>query len=937
MDYDERCRRLDLVGRERLFSHVSRGGLPGAVLWGTALVLLLTSSAFCQSMEEMGTVALNFLKFRNIPKAMVSSRIIDANQLAPSEAPVPVAWLADLEGGGFILVAASKDLTPVKAYSPNRNYEALPKAYRNYVIAELEWNIRAAAAVRKTTSADATSENGRRWKFLLELQQTRSIESYTPDTYLVTTLWNQGDPYNTYLPKINGQAAWAGCVNVALAQLMRYHKHPQSGKGIASYDWTNPGTNITSTLKALLNRGFNWDNMPVSIDHATPQYQADEVALLIRDLGYANRTVFRLDNSATSLNKEALIGSYGYSNQIDSMTNSNSAFFSTITGEIDGGRPLLIEFPGHLAVADGYSATGAGKCIHVNMGWGGQANSFYFLDQATVEAGSYTFPITPPNLSIIYNVKPCGGSDCDLDRETGDTINGTTITGTFNYGQDVDRYDVYLKGPTTISGTRGFTNQAFFLSLYDPHGNLNLQASDDKALAVDLSSGKYVLRVALCNPQSLTNCYANTTGHQDYTVTITTTAMTDGEKLAADGAANTGPVIGNSFADLLLTPAGASPFRVLVDAANEDNSTITLQATSTNGSAVGVAFTKNVLELTPLTSAKVASKITATAASGGKTAEKSFTVLLSDEQVGFGTEFRLTGTFLNQDTYNTHAVILDGTCTITGITDYYGTQVFFSSVIDAQQNTVVAENNTQISHLFARNRYSITASLCQGHPHHSSCYSFGTDVQNYEFLVTCPDASTQVEVIAPLLGVDLSGTVDPATTLLLNQGWNFVSLRRQPNGGTVETQLGAPFLSKVHVIWGFDNQSQAWRKFVPSGSANTLTALQAGPGYWVYMDSTATLDISAWSAQQVSTVHLYDGWNLVGYYGQDNRDITSGLGSPVDGRWSAIWKWENGAWYLKHETVHTLPAPIQSLTTLNQGKAYWIRIKPSLGPVDWAQ
>jgi hypothetical protein len=68
-----------------------------------------------------------------------------------------------------------------------------------------------------------------------------------------------------------------------------------------------------------------------------------------------------------------------------------------------------------MVVADGYASDGAGRRIHLNMGWGGYGDDFYFLDPAEndqIVAGGYPFNINPGNLRLYFPFKPCSGADC---------------------------------------------------------------------------------------------------------------------------------------------------------------------------------------------------------------------------------------------------------------------------------------------------------------------------------------------------------------------------------------------------------------------------------------------------------------------------------------------------------------------------------------------
>lgn len=62
---------------------------------------------------------------------------------------------------------------------------------------------------------------------------------------LIKTHWHQGSPFNDQAPLINGDTAYAGCVNIAFAQLIAFHRKPDTFRGL-TIDWEL----LTNTTKA---------------------------------------------------------------------------------------------------------------------------------------------------------------------------------------------------------------------------------------------------------------------------------------------------------------------------------------------------------------------------------------------------------------------------------------------------------------------------------------------------------------------------------------------------------------------------------------------------------------------------------------------------------------------------------------------------------------
>jgi len=105
----------------------------------------------------------------------------------------------------------------------------------------------------------------------------------------ITTKWGQRAPYNYYAP--NGCPA--GCVAVALGQIMKFHKYPN--------DSNEPK--------------FNWNIMPNSIGGIF-YIGADNIATLLRDIGHNVNTRYTPTASYASSSdaRNALVNNYGYSN-----------------------------------------------------------------------------------------------------------------------------------------------------------------------------------------------------------------------------------------------------------------------------------------------------------------------------------------------------------------------------------------------------------------------------------------------------------------------------------------------------------------------------------------------------------------------------------------------------------------------------------------------
>ena len=201
-----------------------------------------------------------------------------------------------------------------------------------------------------------------------------------PVAPLLTCHWNQGAPYNLQCPIDGEYNSVTGCVATAMAQVMYYHKWPQSATtAIPAY--------TTSTKKLSLPElpatTFKWDQMKDSYSYDETGAAADAVAELMRYCGQAVRMDYTSNESGASVGAAHLINYFGYSKTAQNM---NRSYYTTteweamIYKELSNARPVLYSgnsgSGGHQFVIDGYDDKGL---FHVNWGWGGYADGHFVL------------------------------------------------------------------------------------------------------------------------------------------------------------------------------------------------------------------------------------------------------------------------------------------------------------------------------------------------------------------------------------------------------------------------------------------------------------------------------------------------------------------------------------------------------------------------------
>lgn len=196
---------------------------------------------------------------------------------------------------------------------------------------------------------------------------------------LITSVWNQRTPYNLQCFTTDGQQAVTGCVATALAQVMYYHKWPQSATtAIPAY----------SSYEALPATTFDWGNMQPTYTEfgAESNAQKNAVATLNVYCGHAVQMGYGTGTSSASSSRipNALKNYFGYANDATEIYRSDctpAEWDERIYHELLHQRPVIYSAStssgsGHAFICDGYDGNGL---YHINWGWGGTSDGYFRL------------------------------------------------------------------------------------------------------------------------------------------------------------------------------------------------------------------------------------------------------------------------------------------------------------------------------------------------------------------------------------------------------------------------------------------------------------------------------------------------------------------------------------------------------------------------------
>lgn len=152
---------------------------------------------------------------------------------------------------GFTIVSAIKQIYPILAYSEDNCFgesetdNVGPSIWLDYMRNTIEKIIEDS----NTKNIFADVYNSMQFEENEPIQQTRSqfydeIRNYVEVGPYLTTEWHQGYPFNTSTPEINGDNAPAGCVPIAVAQVVNYHR-VLTGENI---NWTEVNNEVSPAV-----------------------------------------------------------------------------------------------------------------------------------------------------------------------------------------------------------------------------------------------------------------------------------------------------------------------------------------------------------------------------------------------------------------------------------------------------------------------------------------------------------------------------------------------------------------------------------------------------------------------------------------------------------------------------------------------------------------
>lgn len=567
---------------------------------------------------------------------------------------------------------------------------------------------------------------------------SQNENEYVPGERLMQSQWGQSAPFNEALPRIENRLPLIGCVNTAMAQVMKYYQFPAKGQGVVI------GKLANQDVWADLNSTINWKAIPVNHREAKEDYQRAEVADLLKNMAVINRTTLGIDGSSTVTADmvQNLIQFYGYKNSIrsigSSVENYNTAIEESVIAEINNKRPVFLSMTGtlnHLVIIDGYKFDNDEVLFHLNMGWEGMNDGFYSLKepvqlieefeqngsrwQRTLEADTYTAYI---------GIEPCLDEACYNNLEIDDKIeNGKTMSGNIDFLSDVDTFGPFPPSAAAQINISGWSSVGYYITALDQYFRpLNEQNSN---FAFTPTTPFYI-RVS--NSSMMTN--------RLYTSTRSYKFDLFSEAIEAEAINDTVFDLALTREQLILKPEENAIIRAQVIPFAPENSF--LKVVDSEGRLVGevegniIKILANNLNADGIQVLKV---IAYNESDEKILAEKSVSIMIAENSISFGKEQTLTGSFPSRDGHVEFKAALQGECTIAGDRGF-SNQAFYIKVGGYSAMDEAAQGT------FEMGIYTIKASLS----YDRRSYNFDSAHKDFTINISCPQADHSLETLAEL-------------------------------------------------------------------------------------------------------------------------------------------------------------------------------------------
>lgn len=401
-------------------------------LWRMRKVFILISTFFVAvsamanpvGIDEARSKAASFLRSASSAQTRAKSVCSSETSLQAVDAGFRHLYVFNnVDNGGFVVVSADDKTDAVLAYSESGSYDSQQgNEALKAMLAGLNDEVAAVAASPFFTARNNT-----------EMQE----QDREPVAPMITTCWNQYDPYYHFCPidPHSGQPCLVGCVAITLAQLMKYYKYPeQTTVTIPAYTTQNgiamPALPPTTFNYDLMNDDYVWDAFEPDY---TPE-QLEAVQKLLKYAGCAVEMQYASSGSASQFNVARIAEYFGYRSDARVLYAGQyprTTWEQMVYNELAAGRPVpysagAVKAQNHNFIIDGYDGRGYFHAVTGEYGY--FSGNFYCKLHVINDCELQTSPVEFSGYNV-YQYAVFGFQPADSTQPLQSLTDGEDMTG----------------------------------------------------------------------------------------------------------------------------------------------------------------------------------------------------------------------------------------------------------------------------------------------------------------------------------------------------------------------------------------------------------------------------------------------------------------------------------------------------------------------------
>lgn len=236
---------------------------------------------------------------------------------------------------------------------------------------------------------------------------------------ILTTHWNQDEPYFNHCPIISSGRTMTGCAATAISQVLKTYQYPECGSGVAYAQADHQPVSLN-----LDEHPIDWANLRDSYSSEYTEDEAEAVANLMHVVGMAINMSYGTSASG-AYPRDYVLGLVNHLGYDRSLRSLRRDFFSLdqwntmLHAELSSGHPIIYsgfnEYGGHCFVIDGYiyEPETSNAYFHVNWGWSGKSDGYFLVTALNPsEQGIGGSPEGyNKNQEAIFNLQPDQGTE----------------------------------------------------------------------------------------------------------------------------------------------------------------------------------------------------------------------------------------------------------------------------------------------------------------------------------------------------------------------------------------------------------------------------------------------------------------------------------------------------------------------------------------------